>query len=54
MAGFSLDLKVSGFVEAELLIGRAQKGLDLAAARALRKAAQWLRTHSSRAMRRSK
>lgn len=48
MAGFSLDLKVSGFADAELLIGRAQKGLDLAAARALRKAAQWLRTHSSR------
>jgi len=48
MAGFSLDLNAEGWVDVELIVGRATKQLDLAAARALRKTASWLRTHSSR------
>lgn len=48
MAGFQLDFAVDNFGHAEEEIGKAAKKLDLAAARALRKTAQWLRTHSSR------
>ena len=48
MAGFSLDLKTEGWLEVESVVGSATKKLDLAAARALRRTAQWLRTHSSR------
>lgn len=48
MAGFQLNFAVEGWGQAEMEIGQAAKKLDLAAARALRKTAQWLRTHSSR------
>lgn len=48
MAGFELKLDASGWTEVESIIGQATKQLDLAAARALRRTAQWLRTHSSR------
>jgi hypothetical protein len=48
MAGFQLELKTSGFAEFDAELADAGKKLDLAAARALRKTAQWLRTHSSR------
>ena len=49
MAGFHLNLSVSEAVHRvpEILNG-LQRDLDLAAARALRKVAQWLRTHSTR------
>ncbi|RMO79792.1 hypothetical protein ALQ33_200127 [Pseudomonas syringae pv. philadelphi] len=48
MAGFQLSMDVSGWAEVEAMGRDATKKLDLAAARALRKTAQWLRTHSSR------
>lgn len=48
MAGFEVRLDASGWTEVESIIGQASKKLDLAAARALRRTAQWLRTHSSR------
>lgn len=48
MAGFEVNFAVDGWGHAEMEIGKAAKKLDLAAARALRKTAQWLRTHSSR------
>lgn len=48
MAGFELKFAVDGWGQVELAVGQATKKLDLAAARALRKTAQWLRTHSSR------
>ena len=48
MAGFQLNFAVDGWGQVEREIGQASKKLDLAAARALRKTAQWLRTHSSR------
>ena len=48
MAGFQLNLQVSGWADVESNIGQASEKLDLAAARALRRTAQWLRTHSSR------
>ncbi|WP_205862050.1 phage tail protein [Pseudomonas viridiflava] len=48
MGGFELKFSTSGWAEVEATIANAPKLLDLAAARALRKTAQWLRTHSSR------
>lgn len=48
MGGFQLRFDVSGWVEVDTQMANATKRLDLAAARALRKTAQWLRTHSSR------
>lgn len=48
MAGFQLNLQASGWVDVEAKVGQAGKKLDLAAARALRRTAQWLRTHSSK------
>lgn len=50
MAGFQLtfDLDGAGWEFADRALAEAPKKLDLAAARALRKVAQWLRTHSSR------
>lgn len=49
MAGFQLNLELAdGFAAVPEILNRAQRQLDLAAARALRKTAQWLRTHSTR------
>jgi hypothetical protein len=49
MAGFRIDLELAeGFAAVPEILNRAQRQLDLAAARALRKTAQWLRTHSTR------
>lgn len=48
MAGFQLNLQATGWVDVEAKVGQASKKLDLAAARALRRTAQWLRTHSSK------
>ncbi|MHC8341749.1 hypothetical protein [Pseudomonas sp. RT6P73] len=48
MAGFQLNFAVDGWGQVEREVGQASKKMDLAAARALRKTAQWLRTHSSR------
>lgn len=48
MAAFQLNFDVSGWGEVEGKLANAPKLLDLAAARALRKTANWLRTHSSR------
>lgn len=48
MGGFELRFPTSGWAEVEAMVAKAPKLLDLAAARALRKTAQWLRTHSSR------
>mgnify|MGYP001619505509 CR=1 FL=1 len=48
MAGFELKFAVDGWGQVEMAVDQAAKKLDLAAARALRKTAQWLRTHSSR------
>jgi hypothetical protein len=48
MAGFQLNLETYGWADVEKNIGQVSKKLDLAAARALRKTAQWLRTHSAR------
>lgn len=48
MAGFELKFAVDGWLDVERNVANATKLLDLAAARALRKTAQWLRTHSSR------
>lgn len=48
MAGFQLNFEVDGWGDVERAIAAAPRKLDVAAARALRKTAQWLRTHSSR------
>ena len=48
MAGFHLYFEVDGWAGVEGALADAPRKLDLAAARALRKTAQWLRTHSSR------
>lgn len=48
MAGFQLNFEVDGWADVERSIADAPRKLDVAAARALRKTAQWLRTHSSR------
>ncbi|MFU6379098.1 phage tail protein [Metapseudomonas otitidis] len=48
MAGFQLNFEVDGWGAVERAIADAPRKLDVAAARALRKTAQWLRTHSSR------
>lgn len=49
MAGFALDFEVGGgWAGVEASIAKIPAKLDLAAARALRKTAQWLRTHSSK------
>jgi hypothetical protein len=48
MAGYELNLEADGWASVEELLRDAPKKLDLAAARALRKTAQWLRTHSTR------
>lgn len=48
MAGFQLKFEVDGWGAVDMAVSQAAKKLDLAAARALRKTAQWLRTHSSR------
>ncbi|MFU4162800.1 phage tail protein [Pseudomonas aeruginosa] len=48
MAGFQLNFEVDGWGDVERAIADAPRKLDVAAARALRKTAQWLRTHSSR------
>lgn len=47
MAGYELNLQADGWASVEAPPGRSEK-LDIAAARALRKTAQWLRTHSTR------
>ncbi|HCE6978407.1 TPA: hypothetical protein NHP34_006056 [Pseudomonas aeruginosa] len=48
MAGFQLNFEVDGWGSVERALADAPRKLDIAAARALRKTAQWLRTHSSR------
>lgn len=48
MAGFELRLEAAGWADVDQVVGGASKKLDLAAARALRRTAQWLRTHSTR------
>lgn len=48
MAGFQLNFEVDGWGDVERALAAAPRKLDLAAARALRKTAQWLRTHSTR------
>jgi hypothetical protein len=48
VAGFELKFDVSGWAGVERALADMPRKLDLAAARALRKTAQWLRTHSSR------
>lgn len=48
MAGFQLTFEADGWASVERALADAPRKLDLAAARALRKTAQWLRTHSSR------
>lgn len=48
MAGFQLTFEADGWASVEHALADAPRKLDLAAARALRKTAQWLRTHSSR------
>lgn len=49
MAGFRLNLELAdGFAGVPEILNQTRKQLDLAAARALRKTGQWLRTHSSR------
>lgn len=48
MAGFELRFDVDGWGDVERTLADLPRRLDLAAARALRKTAQWLRTHSSR------
>ena len=48
MAGFELALDVTGWAEVDQTLAELPRKLDLAAARALRKTAQWLRTHSTR------
>lgn len=47
-AGFLLNLEANGWADVEADIKAMPRQLDLAAARALRKTAQWLRTHSTR------
>jgi hypothetical protein len=48
MAGFELSFNVSGWAEVDRALADMPRRLDLAAARALRKTANWLRTHSTR------
>lgn len=49
MPGFRLNLELAdGLAAVPEILNRTRRQLDLAAARALRKTAQWLRTHSSR------
>jgi len=48
MAGFELKFDVDGWGDVERTLADLPRRLDMAAARALRKTAQWLRTHSSR------
>jgi hypothetical protein len=48
VAGFELSFEVDGWAAVETAVANLPRKLDLAAARALRKVAQWLRTHSSR------
>lgn len=48
MAGFELNFDVNGWADVEKSLADLPKKLDLAAARALRKTALWLRTHSTR------
>ncbi|WP_219855062.1 phage tail protein [Pseudomonas luteola] len=49
MAGFRLNLELAdGFAAVPEILNRTRRQLDLAAARALRKTGQWLRTHSTR------
>lgn len=49
MAGFQLNLALSeGLASVPEILNRMQRELDLAAARALRKTANWLRTHSTK------
>lgn len=48
MAGFRLNFEVGDWGGVESALADMPRKLDLAAARALRKTAQWLRTHSSR------
>lgn len=48
MAGFELNFEVDGWAAVDKAIADMPRRLDLAAARALRKTALWLRTHSSR------
>lgn len=48
MAGFELAFDVNGWAEVDQALAELPRKLDLAAARALRKTAQWLRTHSTR------
>ncbi|HEC0486920.1 phage tail protein [Pseudomonas aeruginosa] len=48
MAGFELNFAADGWAGVESALAGMPAKLDLAAARALRKTAQWLRTHSSR------
>lgn len=48
MAGFQLNFEADGWGGVERALADAPRKLDIAAARALRKTAQWLRTHSSR------
>jgi len=49
MDGFRLELQVGdGLSRVPEILSRLQRDLDLAAARALRRTAQWLRTHSTR------
>lgn len=49
MAGFQLNLELDGgFAAVPEILNQAREQLDKAADRALKKTAQWLRTHSSR------
>lgn len=49
MAGFQLNLALSeGLASVPEILNRMQRELDLAAARALRKTGNWLRTHSTK------
>lgn len=49
MAGFQLNLALSeGLASVPEILNRMQRELDLASARALRKTANWLRTHSTK------
>jgi hypothetical protein len=49
MAGFQLNLALSeGLAQVPEILNRMRRELDLAAARALRKTANWLRTHSTK------
>jgi len=48
VAGFQLNFEVDGWASVDKALADMPRRLDLAAARALRKTALWLRTHSSR------